>query len=125
MHQPIVVMAGAAGNLGTPMAKALRERGTNVRGLVRRSTPPAALSRLRGLGVEPVEVDYRSRATLAQACAGASSVVSGLREVIIDAQTALLEAAVSAAIPRFIPSDYSIDFTRARAWNESQPGSSA
>jgi Nucleoside-diphosphate-sugar epimerases len=40
------------------------------------------------------------------------SALSGLREVIVDAQTSLLEAAVSAGVPRFIPSDYCIDFTK-------------
>jgi len=35
--------------------------------------------------------------------------------VIVDAQAALLEAAVRAGVPRFIPSDYSIDFTRLSA----------
>lgn len=52
---------------------------------------------------------------VAAACAGASCVVSalaGLREVIIDTQKVLLEAAVQAGVPRFIPSDYSIDFTK-------------
>jgi hypothetical protein len=49
------------------------------------------------------------------ACSGASCVVSalqGLREVIVETQTALLDAAIAAGVPRFIPSDYSIDFTR-------------
>jgi len=32
--------------------------------------------------------------------------------VIVDAQTALLEGAIKAGVPRFIPSDYSIDFTK-------------
>ena len=40
------------------------------------------------------------------------SALNGLREVIVDAQTQLLEAAVAAGVPRFIPSDYSADFTR-------------
>jgi NmrA-like family protein len=47
------------------------------------------------------------------ACSGASCVVSalqGLRDV--EAQTVLLDAAVKAGVPRFIPSDYSIDFTK-------------
>ncbi|MBB4639233.1 hypothetical protein FHS01_005300 [Longimicrobium terrae] len=39
------------------------------------------------------------------------SALSGLREVIVEAQTRLLEAAVSAGAPRFIPSDFAIDFT--------------
>jgi hypothetical protein len=40
------------------------------------------------------------------------SALSGLREVIVDAQTALLQAAVAAGVPRFIPSDYCIDYTK-------------
>jgi hypothetical protein len=52
---------------------------------------------------------------LVKPCRGASCVVSvlaGLREVIIDAQTVLLDAAIAAGVPRFIPSDYSLDFTK-------------
>lgn len=51
---------------------------------------------------------------LLDACRGADCVVSavaGLRGVIVDAQTLLLEAAVNAGVPRFIPSDYCIDYT--------------
>ncbi|MEO5601273.1 MAG: NmrA family NAD(P)-binding protein, partial [Cyclobacteriaceae bacterium] len=40
------------------------------------------------------------------------SALSGLREVIIDAQKILLDAAIAAGVSRFIPSDYSIDFTK-------------
>jgi len=39
------------------------------------------------------------------------SALQGLREVIVDTQAAMLEAAIRAGVPRFIPSDYSIDFT--------------
>ena len=48
-------------------------------------------------------------------CRGAGCVVSalaGLRPVIVDTQSRLLEAAVAAGVKRFIPSDYSIDFTK-------------
>ena len=54
-------------------------------------------------------------AQLATACQGASCVVSalsGLQGVIVDVQSMLLDAAVQAGVPRFIPSDYSIDFTK-------------
>jgi hypothetical protein len=40
------------------------------------------------------------------------SVLAGLREVIIDAQKVLLDAAIAAGVPLFIPSDYSLDFTK-------------
>ena len=52
---------------------------------------------------------------LAAACAGSTCVVSalnGVREVMIDRQGVLLDAAVQADVPRFIPSDYSADFTQ-------------
>jgi hypothetical protein len=49
------------------------------------------------------------------ACSGAACVVSalqGLRDVIVQTQGVLLDAAIEAGVPRFIPSDYSIDFTK-------------
>lgn len=54
---------------------------------------------------------------MTEAVAGAACVVSalnGLREVMIDRQGVLLDAAVKAGVPRFIPSDYSADFTNTR-----------
>lgn len=35
-----------------------------------------------------------------------------MRDVIVETQTLLLDAAIKAQVPRFIPSDYSIDFTK-------------
>ncbi len=40
------------------------------------------------------------------------SALSGLRDAIVDSQSVLLDAAIAAAVPRFIPSDYSSDFTQ-------------
>jgi hypothetical protein len=40
------------------------------------------------------------------------SALAGLRDAIVNAQAALLEGAAAAGVPRFIPSDYSIDFSR-------------
>jgi NmrA-like family len=54
---------------------------------------------------------------VADACRGAVCVVSalnGVRDVIVDRQSVLLDAAVKAGVPRFISSDYSADFTRTR-----------
>jgi nucleoside-diphosphate-sugar epimerase len=62
-----------------------------------------------------VEVDFSSVPDLTKACTGADCVVSalsGLRDVIVETQTRLLEAALAAGVPRFIPSDYSIDYTK-------------
>ncbi|GAB3225978.1 hypothetical protein GCM10027346_07770 [Hymenobacter seoulensis] len=111
-----VVLAGATGALGLLIAHHLRQRGATVRALVRpgASTKAEATS-LRLQGVTVVEVNYSDVTALTTACTGAScvvSAVSGLREVIVDLQTRLLAAAVAAGVPRFIPSDFSIDFTR-------------
>jgi len=60
-------------------------------------------------------VDLNDTSQVTPACTGASCVVSalqGLRDVIVETQTALLDAAIKADVPRFIPSDYSIDFTK-------------
>lgn len=110
-----VVLAGATGNLGGRIARALRARGASVRAIVRRGAAPDKLAELGKLGVAVAEADFTSVADMARACSGGSCVVSalsGLREVIVEAQTVLLEASVKASVSRFIPSDYSIDFTR-------------
>jgi nucleoside-diphosphate-sugar epimerase len=115
MSDTTIALAGATGDLGGRIARALLARGTTVRAIVRNGTAPERVEALRRSGVEIVAVDFDRRADLVRACAGAACVVSalsGLRAVIVDAQTALVEAAVEAGVPRFIPSDYCIDFTK-------------
>ena len=110
-----VVLAGASGDLGGRIAKALVLRGARVRALVRPDAGSAELSRLAALGVQPHSADPKSVEALASGCAGAACVVSalnGVRDAIVDRQTVLLEAAVRAGVPRFIPSDYAADFTK-------------
>jgi nucleoside-diphosphate-sugar epimerase len=115
MTDSTIVLAGATGNLGGRIARALRERGACVRALVRRSAARDKLERLQELGVAIACVELTSASEVTQACSGASCVVSalqGLRDVIVDRQRVLLDAAVASGVARFIPSDYSIDFTR-------------
>jgi len=59
-------------------------------------------------------VNFNNKKELVEACLGGSCIVStlsGLHDVIVDTQTKLLEAAIEAGVPRFIPSDYCIDYT--------------
>ena len=115
MNDPTIVVAGATGNLGGRIARALLERGASVRALVRPGAARDRLERLQRLGVTIAKVDFSSASQVALACSGAACVVSalaGLRDVIVEAQTVLLDAAVKAGVPRFIPSDFSIDFTK-------------
>jgi nucleoside-diphosphate-sugar epimerase len=115
MNDSIIVVAGATGNLGGRIVRALLERGASVRALVRPGTARERLERLQEPGVTIASVDLSSASQVTPACSGASCVVSalqGLRDVIVETQTALLDAAIKADVPRFIPSDYSIDFTK-------------
>jgi len=110
-----IVVAGATGDLGFRIAQALLKRGATVRALVRPGSTKPEMATLRAQGAVVLAVDYHDASALTQACVGAACVVSalsGLREVIVDAQTRLLDAAVAAGVPRFIPSDFSIDFTK-------------
>lgn len=119
MAQPIIALAGAAGDLGTRITKALTERGAHVRALVREAVAEKDSRRLTVLGAELARADITDVTSLAAACEGAACVVSalnGLEGVILERQSVLLEAAVKAGVPRFISSDYSLDFTK------TQPG---
>ncbi len=109
-----ILVAGGTGDLGGRIIKALVSKGADVRALVRNSSDPAKVESLTNLGAKVVQVDLADAEALKQACAGVSCVVSalaGLREVIVDTQLLLLDAAVAAGVPRFIPSDFSCDFT--------------
>ncbi len=115
MDDALIVIAGATGDLGGRIARAILERGGSVRAIVRHSSDPDKVEALRKQGATIAEVDYKNAPELTQACRGGSCVVSalsGLRDVIVETQASLLDAAVGAGVPRFIPSDYSIDFTK-------------
>ena len=73
------------------------------------------LAELEHKGVTIAQVNMSNISELARACAGASCVVSalqGLRDVIVEVQSGLLDAAIAASVQRFIPSDFSIDFMK-------------
>jgi NAD(P)-dependent dehydrogenase (short-subunit alcohol dehydrogenase family) len=113
--KPTILVAGATGNLGERITGALLDQGAEVRAIVRQGTDLNKIRHLEQLGANVHVVDMSSVEEVAKACQGVSCVVSalaGLREVIIDAQKVLLDGAVKAGVPRFIPSDYAIDFTK-------------
>jgi uncharacterized protein YbjT (DUF2867 family) len=110
-----ILVAGGTGNLGGRIIKALIARGAAVRAIVRSGSKPEKIKTLTQLGAEVIEVDMSDAEALKQACQGVSCVVSalaGLHETIVDSQTNLLDAAIAAGVPRFVPSDYSADFTQ-------------
>ncbi len=112
-NNPLVVVAGGSGNLGGRIVKALRQRGAQVRALVRPDTDLAKLAEFKAQGVQVALAELTDSTALQQALTGAVCVVSalqGLREVMVDGQTQLLHAAVAAGVPRFIPSDFAVDY---------------
>lgn len=115
--KPIIALAGAGGDLGHRIAKALVTQGGDVRALTRPGLDTAERSRITASGVTLVSADPNDVDAMAAACGGASCVVSalnGVRDMMIGRQGVLLDAAIKAGVPRFIPSDYSADFTRTR-----------
>lgn len=114
-NAPLVAVAGATGQLGSLIAFKLRQKNISVRALLRPGTSPSRAQPLRDAGVEIREVDLSDVTALTGTLSGVTTLVSalnGLRPIIIDIQSALLEAAVAAKVQRFIPSDFSLDFTK-------------
>ena len=110
-----VVLAGATGNLGSRVVSALVKQGASVRALVKADAKAEKIEKLAQQDVQVVKVDYSNLAELTDGCRGATCVVStlqGLRDVIVDAQSVLLAAAVKAGAGRFIPSDFALDFNK-------------
>lgn len=115
----MILVAGATGSLGGEICRRLAAAGRRVRGLVRRSSDPAAVARLRILGVETVEGDLKDPTSLARACRGVDAVVSTVTTVrsrqpgdSIEAtdrqgQVALVDAACAAGVRRFVYVSYS------------------
>ncbi len=109
-----IVVAGATGNLGGQIVAHLLKLGANVGLIVRFNSNTEKINELAKRGATIHQIEEWNVESIAPICAGATCVVSalaGLKDVIIDAQTILLDAAVKAGVPRFFPSDYSLDFT--------------
>lgn len=110
-----IVVAGATGHLATLIVQELLARHAHVRALVRRDTPLSQTATLEKAGAVVIPVDYQNTVALAEALRNAQCVVSalsGLQDVIVETQSDLLKAALNAGVPRFIPSDYCIDYTK-------------
>jgi NAD(P)-dependent dehydrogenase (short-subunit alcohol dehydrogenase family) len=108
-----ILVAGATGNLGNRICRELIKRGATVGAIVRVSADPEKVEALKNMGVNVHEINVVSTAEIALACTGADCVVSavaGLSDVIVDFQKTILDAAVVAGVPRFIPSDFCTDY---------------
>ncbi len=110
-----ILVAGATGNLGSQIVAALIKSGAIVKAIVRNNCSPQKIYDLEKQGAQVFTIDMQNIDDIVKICAAVDCVVSalaGLEDVIIDTQKILLNAAVNAGVPRFIPSDFSLDFTK-------------
>lgn len=110
-----ILVAGATGDLGARIARALLRHDVELRVLTRPGNRRADELYADDARATVVSADYRDAQALTAAMSGVETVVSavsGTRPVVMDAQSALLQAAVRAGVSRFIPSDYSDDYRR-------------
>jgi NAD(P)-dependent dehydrogenase (short-subunit alcohol dehydrogenase family) len=110
-----ILVAGGTGDLGKRIIAALLKRNANVIAIVRYISDNVKVEELEKLGAKVIRVDMTNVTELTNALKGVDCVVSalaGLRETIVDAQSLLLDAAITAGVPRFIPSDFASDFTQ-------------
>ena len=111
-----ILVVGATGLLGNAICQQLTADGKSVRGLVRASSDPVKVDRLKALGVETIQGDVRERASLDRAFQGVEAVISTVSAVpfsyvpgVNDIQTTdlegitnLVEAARAKGASRFI-----------------------
>jgi nucleoside-diphosphate-sugar epimerase len=113
---PLILLAGATGELGIMIARHLAATGARLRVVIRKdSRNTDRIGELNALGAELRMLSFNDSEALLDACRDVSclvSAVSGLEDVIVGLQSRLLKAAVGAGVPRFIPSDYCIDYTK-------------
>jgi NADH dehydrogenase len=111
------LVVGATGNLGGAVCEALRGRDKPVRAMVREISDRDRVRRLEELGAEVVRGELREPESLARACDGAATVVSGattigslgtdsISAVDRDGQKALVDAARQAEVGHFIYVSY-------------------
>lgn len=131
-----ILVVGATGWLGSAICQRLTAAGKSVRALVRDSSDPAKVDRLRSLGVAIVQGDVRDQASLEEACQDVTHVIStvsampfsyqpgvnDIQTVDLEGVTNLIKAAKANAVSHFIyisiPEMTSLDFPLQRAKRE-------
>lgn len=114
----MILVVGATGLVGGRAARILLEQGQRVRALVRGGAARAEGAALLDAGAEVVDGDLTRPDTLGPFCAGIRTVVftatamplgkdDGIRRVDLEGALALIRAAKSAGVIRFVYTSYS------------------
>ncbi|KAF9770232.1 hypothetical protein IL306_012247 [Fusarium sp. DS 682] len=97
-----IAVAGAAGDLGSAVFKALIDSNKfNLTVLTRKDSKSTFPQ-----GIKVIQVDYDSLDSLTSALQGQDAVVSTVGSLAIPSQTLLIDAAVAAGVKRFLPSEF-------------------
>jgi uncharacterized protein YbjT (DUF2867 family) len=134
---PMILVVGATGLVGSDVCRRLAKRGEKVRALVRMTSDKEKVEALRAAGVELCIGDLKQPESLAAACRGVSAIVSTASSTLsraegdsiesVDAagQLSLVEAAKAARADRFVfvsfrqPKGMSVPLAEAKAHVES------
>jgi uncharacterized protein YbjT (DUF2867 family) len=110
----MILVAGATGLVGGRVCLDLVKAGKLVRALVRPTSDPTKVERLRSQGVALARGDLKERSTLDAACSGVETVVStasstlshqagdSIETVDREGELSLIEAAKAAGVRRFV-----------------------
>ncbi len=117
----MILVVGATGLLGGEVCRRLRAKGKTVRALVRETSDNAKKQALLASGASLVTGDLKDRASLLNACRGATAVIStasstlsrqandSIESVDLQGQLNLVDAAKANGIDRFIFSSFRHD----------------
>src|SRR2546423_15578332 len=77
----MILVAGATGVLGSEIVGRLTARGEEVRAMVRVTSAPEKVERLKKLGADIVRADVKDPRTLFAACVGVEAVISTITTI--------------------------------------------
>jgi uncharacterized protein YbjT (DUF2867 family) len=110
----MILVAGSTGVLGSEIVRRLIARGERVRAMVRATSDPEKVDRLKKAGAEIVRADLKEPSTLVAACAGANAVISTVTTILTsqpgdsfeatdgEGNKALVDAAKKAGVAKFV-----------------------
>jgi len=115
-----VLVVGSTRMLGSKIVAAVLDKGTvEVKAMVRSSNDSREENRqkideMKAKGAAIVEGGLMKPETLLRVCAEVDVIVSavGNNEVTVPGQKNLIDAAKQQGVKRFIPSDYSVDYSK-------------
>lgn len=116
----MILVCGATGFLGSEIVRQLAAAGKPVRAMVRSTSDPAKVEKLKGYGAQIVHGDLRDRSSLDAACRGATAVIdtvsampfsyqpgNTIQAVDLEGATSLIAAAQAARVQHFVYTSFS------------------